>query len=48
VQLAVFCKELEQSGREKCIENVVELLEKAETQYIRVREALAIEAQRET
>jgi CheY-like chemotaxis protein len=48
VQLAAFCKELEQRGREKCIENVVELLENAETQYIRVREALAVEAQRET
>jgi HPt (histidine-containing phosphotransfer) domain-containing protein len=45
--LAAACKELEQRGRERCLEDVPTLLREVDRHSARVREALAVEMERE-
>ncbi len=46
-QLVAACKELEYRGRDRCLEDAPTLLRKVEHHYARVREALAVEMERE-
>ncbi|MFO1372330.1 MAG: Hpt domain-containing protein [Candidatus Competibacteraceae bacterium] len=46
-QLAALCKELEQRGRERRLDGVAALLQEVDSNYARVREALAVEMERE-
>ena len=46
-ELAAICKELEQRGRERRLENAAELLRELEVHYARAREALLGETRRE-
>lgn len=46
-ELAAICKELEQRGRERRLENAAELLRELEIHYARAREALLGETRRE-
>ena len=46
-QLAALCRELEQGGRERRLEDAAELFQALETHYLRAREALTVEMERE-
>ena len=46
LSFAALCKELEERGRSRQLDNITELLVGAETQYTRVREALLDETRK--
>ena len=46
-RLAAVCEDLERRGRNRCLEDTSALLWEADRRYMRVREALAVEMERE-